>query len=150
MVTEPNRLFELLYSEETEVADARLVNDETTGSAARPSWHRYARSSGRAGLSRCQWAEEGETSSSFFFNLATKHHAKQAMSSIRDPGRALCIMTHLKFLASGVGIMPISLLHSSAIQLLRMRCWLSLRIDLVRLSVMPVRGILPWRSVLLL
>ena len=30
MVTEPNRLFELLYSEETEVADARLVNDETT------------------------------------------------------------------------------------------------------------------------
>ena len=30
MVTEPGRLFELLYSEETEVADARLVNDETT------------------------------------------------------------------------------------------------------------------------
>ena len=30
LVTEPGRLFELLYSEETEVADARLVNDETT------------------------------------------------------------------------------------------------------------------------
>ena len=29
MVTDPNRLFELLYSEETEVADARLVNAET-------------------------------------------------------------------------------------------------------------------------
>ena len=29
LVTDPNRLFELLYSEETEVADARLVNDET-------------------------------------------------------------------------------------------------------------------------
>ena len=30
LVTEPGRLLELLYSEETEVADARLVNDETT------------------------------------------------------------------------------------------------------------------------
>ena len=30
MVTEPNRLFELLYSEEIEVPDARLVNDEMT------------------------------------------------------------------------------------------------------------------------
>ena len=29
LVTDPNRLFELLYSEETEVAEARLVNDET-------------------------------------------------------------------------------------------------------------------------
>ena len=29
MVIDPNRLFELLYSEETEVAEARLVNDET-------------------------------------------------------------------------------------------------------------------------
>ena len=38
---------------------------------------------------RCQWAEEGETSSSFFFNLATKHHAQQAMSSIRDPATGL-------------------------------------------------------------
>ena len=28
LVTEPGRLFELLYSEETEVSDARLVNDE--------------------------------------------------------------------------------------------------------------------------
>ena len=28
-MTDPNRLFELLYSEETEVAEARLVNDET-------------------------------------------------------------------------------------------------------------------------
>ena len=34
---------------------------------------------------RCQWAEEGETSSSFFLNLATKRHAKQVMHSIRDP-----------------------------------------------------------------
>ena len=34
---------------------------------------------------RCQWAEEGETSSSFFLNLATKRHAKQVMRSIRDP-----------------------------------------------------------------
>ena len=34
---------------------------------------------------RCQWAEEGETSSSFFLNLATKKHAKQVMKSIRDP-----------------------------------------------------------------
>ena len=34
---------------------------------------------------RCQWAEEGERSSSFFLNLATKHHAKTSMSSIRDP-----------------------------------------------------------------
>ena len=33
----------------------------------------------------CQWAEEGETSSSFFLNLATKKHAKQVMQSIRDP-----------------------------------------------------------------
>ena len=33
----------------------------------------------------CQWAEEGETSSSFFLNLATKWHAKQVMHSIRDP-----------------------------------------------------------------
>ncbi len=34
---------------------------------------------------RCKWAEEGETSSSFFLNLATKRHAKQVMHSIRDP-----------------------------------------------------------------
>ena len=33
----------------------------------------------------CQWAEEGETSSSYFLNLATKKHAKQVMRSIRDP-----------------------------------------------------------------
>ncbi len=33
----------------------------------------------------CQWAEEGETSSSFFLNLATKRHAKQVMHSIRNP-----------------------------------------------------------------
>ena len=33
----------------------------------------------------CQWAEEGETSSSFFLNLATKRHAKQVMHSVRDP-----------------------------------------------------------------
>ena len=34
---------------------------------------------------RCQWAEEGETSSSYFLNLATKKRAKQVMRSIRDP-----------------------------------------------------------------
>ena len=34
---------------------------------------------------RCQWAEEGETSSSFFLNLASKRHAKQVMHSIRNP-----------------------------------------------------------------
>ncbi len=33
----------------------------------------------------CQWAEEGETSSSFFLNRATKCHTKQVMHSIRDP-----------------------------------------------------------------
>ena len=33
----------------------------------------------------CQWAEEKETSSCFFFNLATKKYAKQVMKSIRDP-----------------------------------------------------------------
>ena len=40
---------------------------------------------------RCQWAEEGETSSFFFLNLATKKHAKQVMRSIRDPNTgAVC------------------------------------------------------------
>ena len=34
---------------------------------------------------RCQWAEEGETSSSYFLNLETKHHAQQTMYSIHDP-----------------------------------------------------------------
>ena len=34
---------------------------------------------------RCQWAEEGEVSSSFFLNLASKHKASQTMNSIRDP-----------------------------------------------------------------
>ena len=34
---------------------------------------------------QCQWAEEGETLSSFFLNLATKRHAKQVIHSIRDP-----------------------------------------------------------------
>ena len=39
----------------------------------------------------CQWAEEGETSSSFFLNMATKQHAKQVMRSIRDPNTgAVC------------------------------------------------------------
>ena len=33
---------------------------------------------------RCQWAEEGETSSSFF-NLETHHKARQTMHSIHDP-----------------------------------------------------------------
>ena len=35
--------------------------------------------------SRCRWAEEGETSSSFFLSLEKKHRAKQAITSIRDP-----------------------------------------------------------------
>ena len=34
---------------------------------------------------RCQWAEEGETSSSYFLNLATQKRAKQVMRSIKDP-----------------------------------------------------------------
>ena len=34
---------------------------------------------------RCQWAVEGETTSSFFLNLASTHHAKASMPSIRDP-----------------------------------------------------------------
>ena len=38
---------------------------------------------------RCQWAEEGETSSSFFFNLETHHKAQQTMHSIRDPETGL-------------------------------------------------------------
>ncbi len=35
--------------------------------------------------SRCRWAEEGETSSSFFVSLEKKHRAKQAITSIHDP-----------------------------------------------------------------
>ena len=38
---------------------------------------------------RCQWAEEGETSSSFFLNLETHHKAQQTMHSIRDPETGL-------------------------------------------------------------
>ena len=38
---------------------------------------------------RCQWAEEGETSSSYFLNLESKHHARQTMYSIRDPATGL-------------------------------------------------------------
>ena len=34
---------------------------------------------------RCQWAEEVETSSSYFLNLETKHHAQQTMYSIHGP-----------------------------------------------------------------
>ena len=34
---------------------------------------------------RCQGAEEGETSSSYFFGLEAKHCARQTVSSIRDP-----------------------------------------------------------------
>ena len=38
---------------------------------------------------RCQWAEEGETSSSFFLNLGAHHKAQQTMHSIRDPETGL-------------------------------------------------------------
>jgi hypothetical protein len=38
---------------------------------------------------RCRWAEEGETSSSFFLSLEKKHRAKQAITSIRDPDTRL-------------------------------------------------------------
>ena len=38
---------------------------------------------------RCQWAEEGETSSSYFLNLESKHHARQTMYSIRDSATGL-------------------------------------------------------------
>ena len=34
---------------------------------------------------RCRWAEEGETSSSFFLSLEKKHRSKQSIMSIRDP-----------------------------------------------------------------
>ena len=34
---------------------------------------------------RCQWTEEGESSSSYFFGLEAKHQARQKVSSIRDP-----------------------------------------------------------------
>ena len=34
---------------------------------------------------RCQWAEEGESSSSYFFGLEAKHQARQKVSSICDP-----------------------------------------------------------------
>ena len=34
---------------------------------------------------QCQWAEEGETSSSFLLNIASEHHTKTSMPSIRDP-----------------------------------------------------------------
>ena len=38
---------------------------------------------------RCQWAEEGETSSSFFLNLESKRHSQKTMRSIRDPDTGL-------------------------------------------------------------
>ena len=38
---------------------------------------------------RCQWAEEGETSSSYFLSLESKHHARQTMYLIRDPATGL-------------------------------------------------------------
>ena len=38
---------------------------------------------------RCQWADEGETSSSYFLNLESKHHARQTMYSIRDAATGL-------------------------------------------------------------
>ena len=46
-----------------------------------------ARHEARVGQVRahCQWAEEGEASSSFFLKLASTHHTKASMPSIRDP-----------------------------------------------------------------
>ena len=38
---------------------------------------------------RCMWAEEGETSSSFFLSLEKKHRSKQSIMSIRDPESGL-------------------------------------------------------------
>ena len=49
---------------------------------------------------RCQWAEEGETSSSFFLNLETHHKAQQTMHSIRD--RETGLVRHDPFEILGV------------------------------------------------
>ena len=49
---------------------------------------------------RCQWAEEGETSSSFFLNLETKRRSQKTMLSIRDP--ATGIVHHDPFEILGV------------------------------------------------
>ena len=38
---------------------------------------------------RCQWAEEGKTSSSFFLNLESKRYSQKTMLSIRDPDTGL-------------------------------------------------------------
>ena len=49
---------------------------------------------------RCQWAEEGETSSSFFLNLETKCRAQKTMLSMQDP--ATGIVHHDSFEILGV------------------------------------------------
>ena len=49
---------------------------------------------------RCQWAEEGETSSSFFLNLESKRRSQNTMLSIRDP--ATGIVHHDPFEILGV------------------------------------------------
>ena len=96
---------------------------------------------------RCQWAEEGETSSSFFFNLATKHHAQQAMSSIRDPATGL--VHHDRFEIIGVWRSYYANLFTAqqcdTVAQVEMLAQLTRRL---RLSVTLVRGVLPWRSVL--
>ena len=62
----------------------------------------------------CQWAEEGEASSSFL-NLASKHKASQTMHSIRDPHTGLVHHDHLQFWGSGGLTMTNYLLPPSAI-----------------------------------
>ena len=49
---------------------------------------------------RCQWAEEGKTSSSFFLNLESKRRSQKTMLSIRDP--ATGIVHHDPFEILGV------------------------------------------------
>ena len=56
--------------------------------------------SGAQVRTRCQWAEEGETSSSFFLNLETKRRSQKTMLSIRDP--ATGIVHHNPFEILGV------------------------------------------------
>ena len=45
---------------------------------------------------RCRWAEEGETSSSFFLSLEKKHRAKQALLASETPTQGSFTMTHLR------------------------------------------------------
>ena len=98
---------------------------------------------------RCQWAEEGGTSSSFVLNLTSKQHAKASKPSIRDPDTAL-IMIHLRSLVSSGLIVHLFLLHSCAILMLRMRCYINLLAVSVKLSVMTVKAALSSRSVSML